>query len=50
MYQVVNKGSVVKEYPYKIQAVVWCFLHGFITTGYGYYFLNPDIEIRKVLK
>lgn len=30
-YQIIVDGEVVKEYPHKLQAVIWCFMH-----GYGY--------------
>lgn len=30
-YQVIVNKKVIKEYPYRIQAVIWCFLK-----GYGY--------------
>lgn len=30
-YQVIINDRVIKEYPYRIQAVIWCFLK-----GYGY--------------
>ena len=43
---------VVKEYPFKMQAVIWCFMHGYVTSGgYGsnrFYSLDPKIKIVEV--
>ena len=47
MYQVTVNNTPVKTYPFKIQAVVYCFLNGYVSTGKGWYFLNPKIKIRK---
>lgn len=29
-YQVIINDRVIKEYPYRIQAVIWCFLKGYV--------------------
>lgn len=47
-YQVLVNNTVVKAYPYKTQAVTYCFLNGYVSSGYDWYFLNPKVEIRKV--
>lgn len=51
-YQVWIKGKekmgLVKTYPYKIQAIIWCFLNKFVNSGRGYYFLDPKVEIKEV--
>ena len=40
---------MVKEYPFKLQAYIWCWLNGYVMTmgGYGY-FLNSEVEIKEV--
>ncbi len=43
-----DKMGLLKRYPFKLQAIIWCFLNKFITTGRGYYFLDPRIEIKEV--
>ena len=46
--------GLVKTYPFKIQAVIWCFLHGFVYSGFEdfqnkrFYILDEHIEIRRV--
>lgn len=51
-YEVWVKGkdlmAKVKTYPFKLQAVIYCFLNGYVTSGRGWYFLNPRVEIREV--
>lgn len=34
MYKVIVNGKTVKEYPFKIQAVIYCFLNGYVYEGY----------------
>lgn len=48
MYQVIVRDTVVKKYPFKLQAVIYCFLNGYVASGYGWYFLNPDVKIKEV--
>lgn len=38
-YQIIINGHVVKEYPDKFRAYVWCHMHGYIRSGRGYYWL-----------
>ena len=40
--------GLVKTYPYKIQAITYCFLNGYVTSGRGWYFLNEKVKIVKV--
>ena len=49
-YEVWIRGQKVKEYPHLLQAQTYLILKGFIYTGDGYYFTDPDAEIRKVTK
>lgn len=49
MYQVIVNNAIVKTYPYKLQATIYCFLSGYISSGYGWYFLNPKVEIKEVI-
>jgi hypothetical protein len=48
-YQVIVKNNIVKEYPYRMQAVVWCFMHGYGYAGKGYRWIS-GAEIREVEK
>lgn len=48
MYQVIVNNKVVKTYPFKLQAIIYCFLNGYVTSGRGWYFLNPDVKISEV--
>ena len=43
-------GGLEKTYPYKIQAIIYCFLKGYVYTGRGSFFLAPNVEIKKVGK
>lgn len=47
-YVVYVNDTVVKKYSYKIQAVIYCFLHGYVFTGGRYHFLHPDVRIEKI--
>lgn len=47
MYKVYINNNIVKTYKYQIQAVTYCFLNGYVTTGRGLYFFNPKVQIRK---
>ena len=40
--------GLVKKYHFKIQAIIYCFLSGYVSTGRGWYFLNPNVEIIEV--
>ena len=55
MYIVMLKNGqglsrVVKEYPYRLQALMYCWLHGYVNVGRGRYWLDTDRVqiIRKV--
>lgn len=50
MYQVTVNNTPVKTYPYKIQAIVYCFMNGYVTSGRGWYFLDERVKIREVNK
>lgn len=50
MFEVYIKGAKVKEYPHRLQAVIYLILK-----GYGYCsrfgsWINDEAEIREVLK
>lgn len=47
MYQVIVNNKVVKTYPFKIQAIVYCFMNGYVTSGRGWYFLDDMVKIRE---
>ena len=47
MYRIYVNDILVKEYPYELQATIYCFINGYITTGRGWYFLNPHVEIIR---
>ena len=40
--------GLVKRYPFKIQAIIYCFLNGYVSSGKGWYFLNSNVEIIEV--
>lgn len=57
MYQITYKGKVIKEYPHRIQAVIWLMMKGHIYYGekltrFGLspYWLDPRFEIKEVEK
>lgn len=39
----------IKSYPFKLQALIWCVLNGFVSVGRGQYFLHPNIKIKEVI-
>lgn len=47
MYQVVVNNKVVKTYPFKIQAIIYCFMNGYVTSGRGWYFLDDSVKISE---
>ena len=50
-YQVWTKGKMglVKEYPFKLQAYIWCWLNGYvINVGRYGYALDGRVEIQEV--
>lgn len=48
-YEVYVKGKKEKVYPYLLQAQIYLVMRGFCYTGKGYYFLDPQTEIREVI-
>lgn len=46
-YQVIVNNKIIKEYPYRIQSVIWCFLNGYGYQGKGYRWIS-GVEIREV--
>lgn len=54
-YQVIVNKEIVKEYPFKIQAVIYCFMNGYVYHGYDEWrsyreirVLDNRVEIREV--
>lgn len=48
-YQVIVNNKIIKEYPYRIQAVIWCFLKGYgYQRGNGSYRWIIGAEIKEV--
>lgn len=39
-----GKKRLFKSYPHKLQAVIWCFLNNFVSSGRGCYFLDENID------
>lgn len=39
--------TIVKQFPYKLQAVVWCYENGLVYSYRGNNHLNPYVEIRQ---
>lgn len=48
-YIIKHNGREVKRYQHKLQ--VWCYLlmNGYMWTGHGWYFKDPDVEIMEVI-
>lgn len=44
----IGHGWPVKSYPFKLQAIIWCVLNGYVSVGRGQYFLDPKIKIKEV--
>lgn len=50
IYEVYIKGEKVKEYPHRIQAIIYLFMKGYVYgSRYGSW-ISSDCEIREVLK
>lgn len=54
MYNVYVNNTLVKSYPFRIQAVIYCYMNGYVYEG-GYDFdnrwyrvLDPRVKIREV--
>lgn len=48
MYQIIKKGKeVLKEYSDSLRCTIWCLQNGYIYSGRGKLFLDPDIRIKK---
>lgn len=51
MYDVYVNNVKVKSYPFKIQAVIYCYLNGYVSSGGcdfdngWYYFLDEKVRI-----
>ena len=50
MFEVYVNDTLVKSYPYKAQAVVYCFMNGYVNTGRGWYFLDDRVKIKEMKK
>ena len=50
MYQIQFRDNIIKTYPFKMQAIIWCYIHNFVSTGHKYTFLDGDIKIVEVNK
>ena len=51
MWQIINTetNNVLKTYPHKLQACIWCWLNGFVCWGGRFgYFLDGRVKIREV--
>lgn len=53
-YNVYINDTVVKSYPFKIQAIIYCYMNGYVSQGgydfdNGWYtFLDERVKIEKV--
>ena len=47
MYKVYINGVLVKKYPYEIQALIYCYMNGYVYTGGGWYFLDDRVRIKS---
>lgn len=50
MYQVIVNNKVVKTYQFMLQAITYCFMNGYVSSGRGWYFLDERVKIREVNK
>ena len=48
-YEVYINGEKKKEYDHKIQAQTWLAMNGYLVSGKGYIWTNPDAEIKEVI-
>jgi hypothetical protein len=55
MWEVTVNGKVVKKYPFKLQAQVYCMLKGYVYFGHDewnhfreFYVLDNHVKIRAV--
>ena len=48
MFQIWYNNNLIKTYPYKIQAITWLFLNGFVEIGRGKYFTDDNFKIKEV--
>lgn len=46
-YKVLVNNTVVKEYPTELQALIYCFTNGYVSTGRGWYFLDDRVKIEE---
>lgn len=46
-YQVFVNDTLVKTYAHKIQAIMYCFLKGYVNSGRGWYFLDDRVQIKE---
>ena len=53
MYNVYVNGTKVKSYKYKIQAIIYCFMNGYVSSGghdmdsNWYYFYDDRVKVIK---
>lgn len=53
MYNVYVNGTKVKSYKYKIQAIIYCYMHGYVSSGgydfdnCWYIFLDEKVKVVK---
>ena len=53
MYNIYVNDTKVKSYPFKIQAMVYCFMNGYISEGGRdfdngwYYFMDKRVKVVK---
>ena len=48
LFNVYVKGQKVKQYPTRLQAVIYLMMKGHCYNGKGFCFLSDDVEIREV--
>ena len=51
MYSVYVNNTKVKSYPFKIQAIIYCYMHGYVNSGgydmdnNWYYFYDDRVKV-----
>lgn len=53
MFQVFKDNICIKEYPFKLQAIMYCMMHGYVYSGLGDWnfesiiMLDPCVQIKE---
>lgn len=48
IYEIWHHNKILKTYYFKIQAIIWCYLNGFVNYGRNEYWLDENIKIKEL--